>query len=224
MFTQLAGDKMNCKVLLVAAASALVCAPASVYAGPLPHCTAATLSANHEVLVLDQLKFDDPDETHARKVQESIFQIFQRHDEINEHLRLVGPDTYWSFGPLWSVVFPHRDYISVCPYALVTNDAEFLVLVGNSPFDTTALRIYRRRDHQGQPFGGPGPDHGILIKALRLDQLCPPPLETPQTFTDESPQWYAYGSFAFSADNRTLVYKTASGPTVLIDLASGNIE
>ena len=45
-----------------------------------------------------------------------------------------------------------------CPYTLVTDDGEYLILIG---FEFQhPLTIYRRREHPGHPFIDRGPDHG----------------------------------------------------------------
>ena len=47
---------------------------------------------------------------------------------------------------------------------LVTDDAEFLVLVDNWFLGSDALSIYRRLNHPGQPIVVNGPNHGVLIR------------------------------------------------------------
>jgi hypothetical protein len=55
----------------------------------------------------------------------------------------------------------------------------------------------------------PGPDHGVLIRKIPLNELWPPE-QIPEMITDHTPQWFASGTFAFSPspDNRTLIHKT----------------
>jgi hypothetical protein len=192
----------------------------------MPACVAATLSANQQVLVTNDFTSDDPDETHARKVTGSVFRVFQEVKEPNAGLRITGPDTYWSFGPVWSVRFPSEESseIIACPYVLVTDDAEFLVLVMNSP-SKTALRIYRRREHPGQRIVGTGPDTGVLIKAIALSEIIPTPSSVlAQNYTDHTPQWYANGDFTLLDNNRTLVYRDKAAGSVRVDLATGRIS
>jgi hypothetical protein len=52
---------------------ALLMSPALARAGALRPCIKATLSANGNILVVNELAFDDPDETRVRKVQRSKF-------------------------------------------------------------------------------------------------------------------------------------------------------
>jgi hypothetical protein len=192
----------------------------------MPACVAATLSANQHVLVTNDFTSDDPDETHVRKVTGSVFRVLQEVKEPNAGTRITGPDSYWRLGPVWSVRFPSEESpeIITCPYVLVTDDAEFLVLIMNLPAKT-ALRIYRRREHPAQRIVGTGPDTGVLIKAISLDEIIPPPLSVlAKTITDHTPQWYANGDFTFFKDNRTLVYRDKVAGSVRIDLATGTIS
>jgi hypothetical protein len=195
------------------------------FAGPMPACVAATLSANHHVLVTNDFTSDDPNETRVRKVTGSVFRVFQELKEPNAGTRITGPEKYWGFGPAWSVHFPSEGSpeIIACPYVFVTDDAEFLVLVMNLP-SKTALRIYRRREHPGQRIVGTGPDTGVLVKAISLDEIIPPPSSAlASVITDHTPQWYSSGEFTFLENNRTLVYRDKAIGSVRIDLATGTI-
>jgi hypothetical protein len=195
----------------------------SAYASPLMPCITATLSANSRILVLNDLTYDDPDETHPRYPRTSTFRALRREVEPNEGHRLNGPDAYWTHA-LWSVVFTNRERVIACPYALVTDDAEYLILVVGGPYpEGAALSIYRRRDHPGQPLGGSGPDHGVLVREIPLHDLWPPE-QIPKMINDATPQWFAGGSFSFTSDDRTLMYKTRWGKTLLIDLVTGEIK
>jgi hypothetical protein len=189
-------------------------------AGPMQPCISATLSTNGNILVVNQLTFDDPNNVYGQVPRSSTFVVFRRHVEINEGVRLDGPNTYWT-DPLWSVVIKNGNNFPAvaCPYALVTDDGEFLILVGDS-FGPGALSIYRRRDHPGRPFGGPGPDRGVSVRQISLGDLWPPEM-IPEGMNDHTPQWFAGGTFAFSPDSRTLIHKTRWGNTVLISLETG---
>ena len=152
-------------------ATILLCAVAAMtgeaHAGPLPPCITATLSANGTILVVDEPTYDDQDESHVRHMRTSTFRVLRRYVDPNGELRLDGSNAYWA-DPLWSVVFASSEkaYTTACPYTLVTDDAEYLILLGRAFFgQDTALSIYRRRDHPGRPLGGPGPDHGCARSA-----------------------------------------------------------
>jgi hypothetical protein len=206
------------------AACAVAATASHAHAGPLPPCIAATLSANNNILVVNDLAYDDPDETHARIPRTSTFRVLQRYVDINEGLRLNGPNAYWAHS-LWSVVFTSsgKTPLIACPYTLVTDDGEFLVLIGEGFFGGAALSIYRRRDHPGEPFGGPGPDNGVLIRQVPLSDLWPPE-HIPRMVNDHTPLWFASGTFVFSPDNRTLIHKTRWGKTLEINLETGQVR
>jgi hypothetical protein len=79
----------------------------AAHAGPLLPCIAATLSANSSILVVNELTYEDQDESHARHIRTSTFRVLHRYADPNEGLRLNGPNAYWT-DPLWSVVFSSR--------------------------------------------------------------------------------------------------------------------
>jgi hypothetical protein len=131
-----------------------------------------------------------------------------------------GPDVHFA-NPIWSVVLTNSDL--ACPYTLVTDDGEYLILVGGAFAFRDVLSIYRRRDHPGRPIGGPGPDHGVLVRQIPLSDLWSPE-QIPESMTDHTPTWFANGTFAFSADNRTLIHKTRWGRTLQISLETGAVR
>jgi hypothetical protein len=112
--------------------------------------------------------------------------VLRRYVDLNEGLRMNGPDVHFA-NPLWSVVSTNsdRDGMIACPYTLVTDDGEYIVLVQGAFAFRDVLSIYRRRDHPGRPFGGPGPDHGVLVRQIPLSDLWPPE-KIPQTVTDHT--------------------------------------
>jgi hypothetical protein len=180
------------------------------HAGPLFPCIGATLSAKGSALVVDQLSFDHPDETSGQIPRTSTFTVLRRYVDANDGLRLNGPDVYW-VGPSWSIVFHRSDRIPICPYVLVTDDGEFLILV-DSGFGPSAMSIYRHHRN-----------HGVLVRELRLEDIWPRE-RIPVSTNDESPRWFAGGSFAFSPDNHALLYKTAWGTTLKISLDTGAVS
>jgi len=46
----------------------------------------------------------------------------------------------------------------------------------------------------------------------------------PRFWTDETPEWFAGGTFEFSSDYRQLIHKTRWGNTVRINLADGSLS
>lgn len=208
-----------CRLPIVALGLLLGFFAIPTYAGPMPQCVAATLSADGNILVINDLTLEK--EGSRQKFKTSTFRVLHRLNEINAGLRLDGPDKYWSF-PLWSVVFTREksDFIA-CPYTLVTNDGEYLVFI-HDWFARTALSIYRRSNHPGQPFSGQFPDHGVLIRDIPLSEIWAEHMPPTAAITDHTPQWYAEGTFVFSG-NQTLIHKTRWNQIVQIDLATGKV-
>ena len=182
------------------------------HAGALQPCVAANISANGSILVVNERTFDD---------QTSTFRVLGRYYR-GEGNRLNGPDSYWLY-TLWSVVITNsgKSLFISCPYTLVTDDGEYLILIG-SKFQNP-LTIYRRREHPGHPFIDRGPDHGVLIRQIPLRDLWPPEHTEEITDVEESTSWYAYGTFSFSPDNQTLIHKTRWGTTLHINLKTGDV-
>jgi hypothetical protein len=215
-------DQRGSAILL--AVSALVATTSSAHAGPMIPCIVATLSANGSILVVNELTYDDPDESHSRHVTSSTLRVLRRYVDLNEGLRMNGADVHWAH-LIWSVVSTNsdREGMIACPYTLVTDDGEYLILVRGAFAFQNVLSIYRRRDHPGRPIGGPGPDHGVLVRQIPLSDLWPTE-QIPVNITDHTPAWFASGTFAFSADNRKLIHKTRWGKTLEISLETGQVR
>jgi hypothetical protein len=114
------------------------------------------------------------------------------------------------------------------PLPLITDDGEFLILLHAGPTlsaERTVLEIYRRRDHPGDPIRE-GPDHGVFIKAIPLSEIWKPDVLAANVgaWDDETPQWFAGGTFEFSSDDRQLIHKTRWGNTVRISLTDGSVS
>ena len=119
-----------------------------VMASPGLPCITATQSANGRILVTDTLSFEDPDETHPRKIMGSVYQVYRRFADPNDSLYLEGPNGYWA-DPFWKVE-THREPGSLplaCSYVLVPDDGEYLVFVGQMPGLDALLTIYPHRAH-----------------------------------------------------------------------------
>jgi hypothetical protein len=116
--------------------------------------------------------------------------------------------------------------LSPCPATLITDDGEFLILVGRDT-DSWALRIYRRGEHPGET-AKEGMDHGLFVRAVPLNELWPREefVEWEHTIRTggESPQWFSHGHFSFSSDSRTLIYETEWITTARVDLPSGSVS
>jgi hypothetical protein len=152
-------------------------------------------------------------------------QVFPKEKFINAKDRVTAPVTYWANGAQWSVVLDSTNSrpIPGCPLSLITDDGEFLVVLNVHATDS-ALRIYRRRDHIGDPVREV-PDHGVFIRDIALREIWPgDKLADVRIVTDETPQWFAGGNFEFSTDCRLLIHKTRWGNTVRINLRDGSVS
>jgi hypothetical protein len=207
--------------VLVVLALILACALTAL-AGPLPPCVKAVNSNNGSFLVISDVQLESEHGNGAR-VQQVSLQVFPKENFINAKDRVTSPATYWTNWLQWSVVLDSRNTHPVpgCPLSLITDDGEFLIVLNATD---SALRIYRRRDHPGDPVRE-GPDHGVFIKDITLREIWPADkLPNVQIVTDETPQWFAGGTFEFSPDCRLLIHKTRWGNTVRINLQDGSVS
>lgn len=182
----------------------------SAHAGGLSPCISATLSTHGKILVVNELSYKDPDDGHGRSPTTSTFRVHSQYLDDNIRSRMNGPDIYWT-DPLWSVVLKGDDLIA-CPFTLVTDDGEYLILLDQVPNFREVLSIYRRRDDQGE-----------LVRRISLSELWAPE-KIPDGVFGGTPSWFASGSFAFSPDNRTLIHKTRWGKTFQISLEKGEVR
>ncbi len=168
----------------------------AAHASAPPPCITATLSGGGRILVLNELTYDESEKESGRHVATSTFRILERDSPVYEGYRLDGPGTYWNYSP-WSVVFNKGDRLfEACSHVLATDDGEFLVIFGFGYLNGNALSIYRRRDHPFQLRGGTGPDQGVLVKAIPLNDLWPKE-RLPHPISDSTPAWFKDGVFAF---------------------------
>jgi hypothetical protein len=210
-------------------AATLVCVlPA--FGGALPPCIKAVSSKNGKFLVVSDMDLGplNPSNGKASAVQRTSLQIFPKENFINSDQAVTAPATYWTDFLQWSVVLSrsNKDPFLGCPPVLITDDGEFLVILREHAAGSSdpALRIYRRRDHAGDP-AREGPDHGIFIKDITLGEIWPPDkFPGALIITDHTPLWFAGGIFEFSADSRVLIHKTPWGNSVRISLIDGSVS
>jgi hypothetical protein len=71
-----------------------------------------------------------------------------------------------------------------------------------------------------------GPDHGVFIKDIALKEIWTPDelAANSGAWNDETPQWFAGGTFEFSSESRQLIHKTRWGNTVRINLQDGSLS
>jgi hypothetical protein len=195
----------------------LLCAVPAI-AGQPALCIRAASSASGSFLVITDAEFSHPLPASAQRVTLHVLpkETFDR-DTIH---KVTSPNEYWSGGwNAWSIQIEKRDkFMSPCPISIISDDGEYLILLGESPSPDWAIRIYRRT---GQEY------KGILVKDIALKDLWPENRWQEWRnagWTDETPDWFAGGSFAFSSDSHTLIYKSRWGNTVDIGLADGSVS
>jgi hypothetical protein len=183
----------------------------SLSGGPLFPCVKVVSSKDGNFLVV---------------LEDHSLDIISKERFINPPQRMTAPATFWTSGAVWSVPFTsfqiHNE--PECPLPLITDDGEFVILVSTGPVlgrSAPVLTIFRRRDHRGDPMRE-GPDHGVFIKSILIDEIWPPD-KFAVAWDDETPEWFAGGRFDFSANLRELIHTTRWGETVRIDLATGTI-
>lgn len=197
--------------------AALLCAAPAI-AGPLAPCIRAASSASGGFLVITDAEFPLTSPASAERVTLHVVPI-ETFDRDTNH-KVDSPNKYWIFGGWngWSVQIEKSDnFMSSCPIPILSDDGEYLILLEGMSIDW-AMRIYRRA---GEAY------KGILVKDITLKDIWPENKWQDWRnagLTDESPEWFAGGSFAFSADSHTLIHKTRWGNTVRIGLADGSVS
>jgi hypothetical protein len=185
-------------------------------AGPLAPCVKAVSSKNGNFLVITDVQMA-PEQGNTAKVHQVSLQVFPKENFINSKDRVTAPAAYWTTGSWmqWSAVLDSHKYqpSPTCPVPLITDDGEFLIVLNLYAYDS-ALQIYRRRDHES-----------VNIKDITLREIWPADkLADVGTVNDETPQWFAGGTFEFSPDCRLLIHKTRWGNTVRINLQDGSVS
>lgn len=217
--------RLSAQIVAVLIPALILACALPAHAGPLPPCVKAVSSNNGNFLVISDAQLEPEQGNIARvaRVQQVSLQVFPKENFINTKDRVSSPATYWANWVQWSVVLDSSNSRPVpgCPLSLITDDGEFLIVLNVHATDS-ALRIYRRRDHIGDPVRE-GPDHGVFIRDIGLREIWPADkLSGVQVVTDETPQWFAGGTFEFSIDCRLLIHKTRWGNTVRINLQDGS--
>jgi hypothetical protein len=216
--------RLSTQIALVLVLALILVCVLPALAGALPPCVKAVRSNNGNFLVISDAQLE-PDQGNISRTQQVSLQVFPKENFINTKDRVSSPATYWANWVQWSVVLDSSNSRPVpgCPLPLITDDGEFLIVLNVHATDS-ALRIYRRRDHIGAPVRE-GPDHGDFIRDITLREIWPADkLADVQIVTDETPQWFAGGTFEFSTDCRLLIHKTRWGNTVRINLRDGSVS
>lgn len=205
----------------------IACSLRATAGAPFP-CLKAAASNNGNFLVVSDLQIE-PGPGNTGKVRQVTFQIFPKENFINAKDRTTSPSVFWGDWLQWSVVLDGGQKTNMqftCPLPLISDDGEFLVLLRTGPTfgSDAAIRIYRRRDHTGDPVKE-GPDHGVLIREIPINEIWPKEkLEESSSWNDHTPEWFAGGTFEFSSDFRQLIHTTRWGTIVHVDLPAGSVS
>jgi hypothetical protein len=142
--------------------------------------------------------------------------------EFHAYEGVTTENTYRDGEPGWSVSLPSGERFNVffCPLPLITDDGNYLVLLGNTSAGGSALRIYRRPKQSST--------EGVLVRQIDLREIWPEdkwPAANEKYDMNElrQPEWFKGGKFSFSPDCRNLIYGTRWGTTVHINLANGAV-
>lgn len=190
---------------------------------PLPPCVKAASSSNGHFLVISDFQLE-PGDGDISRVKQVTLQVLPRETFINAKDRITAPAAYWTDWIQWSVALDWRGTLLGCLLSLITDDGEFLVVLGQYDAPIFALRVYRRREHTGQLTVKEGPDRGVLVREISLSEIwLADKLRHPLIMTGATPQWFAGGTFEFSRNNRVLIHKTRWGNEVEINLENGSV-
>jgi hypothetical protein len=144
---------------------------------------------------------------------------------VNDSQKISAPVIYWGDWP-WAVVLDMNNQadgsFSSCAVPLVTDDAQFLILLATGHVFNSALRVYRKGDSGDRMQDGTR--KGVLVRDIKLEELWPATkIDPSRPWTDHTPEWFAGGSFDFAPGNLQLIHKTRWGSTVRINLPDGKV-
>ena len=210
---------MRLNIGVLSAAVVLTCAPFST-AGPLFPCPTAVNSVHGNAIAIARKTI----EWHGGigKLLSAQFTVMMKTDFVNDSQKISAPVTYWGDWP-WAVVLdmnnPADRIAYSCAVPLVTDDAQFLILLATGAVFDSALRVYRKGDYSSEPMED-GTVKGVLVRDIKLEELWPA-AKIDGIWTDHTPEWFAGGSFDFAPGNLQLIHKTRWGSTVRINLPDG---
>jgi hypothetical protein len=215
--------------VLSAAVVVLTCAPFSI-AGPLFPCPTAVNSVHGNAIAIARKTI----EWHAGigKLLSVQFTVMMKTDFVNESQKTSAPVTYWGDWP-WAVVLDMNNQADrifySCAVPLVTDDAQFLILLATGPVLDSALRVYHKGDYSTERIQD-GTVKGVLVRDIKLEELWPATkIDSSRIWTDHTPEWFAGGSFDFAPEipfrppDLQLIHKTRWGNTVRINLRDGKV-
>jgi hypothetical protein len=137
--------------------------------------------------------------------------------------KLNAPMTFWRDSPMWTVTLD-GDRDEDCPIPLLSDGAEYLVLLSQTGFLLTpqriVMRIYKKPSWTA-PEGEQG--RGVPVKELTLKDLLPGRQISQNVGGERTPEWFEEGAFNWGRDNHSLLFKSGSGDSVSIDLLTGSV-
>lgn len=212
---------MHQRVGVLSAAVVLTCAPLSI-AGPGFPCPTAVNSVHGNAIAIAHRAIEWHGVT--GKVLSAQFTVMSKMNFGNDSQKISAPVIYWGDWP-WAVVLDmnnQADGSFSCAVPLVTDDAQFLILLAAGGAFNSALRVYRKGDSSDRMEDGTV--KGVLVRDIKLEELWPSTkIDARQIWTDHTPEWFAGGSFDFAPGNVQLIHKTRWGSTARINLPDGNV-
>lgn len=211
---------MRLNVGVLSAAVVLSYAPFSI-AGPLFPCPTAVNSVNGNAIAIAHNTTEW--HTGSGKLLSVQFTVMTKMNFVNDSQKISAPVIYWGDWP-WVVVLDMNNQadgsFSSCVVPLVTDDAQFLILLATGPAFNSVLRVYRKGDSSDRMQDGTV--KGVLVRDIKLEELWPATkIDPSRIWTDHTPEWFAGGSFDFAPGNLQLIHKTRWGSTVRINLRDG---
>lgn len=193
---------------------------ANLFASALPPNVRASRSPNGKFLVLTKRECDNPNSQATRRIVRTTYQVMEAETFINSKDRLNTPAPLWSESALsWQITPEGNDGTRVF-WPLISNDGQFLVLVGITAAvpGGAVLKIYRKKMFKGS-----------LVRSFQITDLWTANEVDPDgkgifKVTEATPEWFAGGFVAFSPDDQTLIYRTQWNDRMNIRLADGEIS
>ena len=214
---------MRLSVGVLSAAVVLTCAPFSIAGQPFLCPTAVTSVHGNAISIAHNTI-----EWHGRsgELLSVQFTVMGKMNFVNDFQKISAPVIfYWRDWP-WAVVLDMNNQADrifySCAVPLVTDDAQFLILLATGPAFSSALRVYRKGD-SSDPMQD-GTVKGVLVRDIKLEELWPArTIDPSRGWSDNTPEWFAGGSFDFAPGNLQLIHKTRWGSTVRINLPDGKV-
>jgi hypothetical protein len=213
-------EEMRLNVGVLSAAVVLTCAPFSI-AGPSFPCPTAVNSVHGNAIAIARKTI----EWHGGvgKLLSAQFTVMMKTDFVNDSQKISAPVSYWGDWP-WAVVLDVNQanvVFTSCAVPLVTDDGQFLILLATGAVFDSALRVYRKGDYSSERMQD-GTVKGVLVRDIKLEELWPATkIDRSRPWMDNTPEWFAGGSFDFAPGNAQLIHETRWGSTVRINLPDG---